>query len=326
MRIESGIVDSFDDEKAAVARSALRVGGIDYLNALPLTAYLGLDGGVTRVSHHPLRIELRNLVPSALARGLRSGELDVALVPVVEYLESDDYRVIPDICISSYGPVESIRLYHQRPLAAVRRVGLDSCSRTSAMLTRLFFRTQWRGTPDFIDIQPDAAQAYLDAQNAGRTSPWPAEDLDAVLLIGDAALDRGAPAGWRITDLGNEWTRLTGLPFVYAFWVWRGPAVPRGLVEYFQNARELGLSHIDEIVRRFVRARAGARDGPGAVPDTGFPQWNVECRWREYLSRVIQYDLGPLQIEGLSRFFSLLGGAGLHDRASRPLKFVDDSF
>lgn len=329
--MDSGTLNRTHEKQIPSERSALRVGGIDYLNALPLTAYLSREGTP--------RIELRNLVPSALADGLRCGDLDVALVPVVEYLERDDYRIIPGICVSSYGAVESIRLYHRRPLEEVRRVGLDTSSRSSALLTRLFFRALWRGSPGISDIDPASARMYLALQDSGMERPERAGDhppdvpgdLDAVLLIGDTALHRSAPRGWRITDLGNEWTRFTGLPFVYAFWVCReetchraarvvnaerrsgvgGGARVTGLVERFREARDVGLGRIDDIVRDYV-------EGGG---DRG---WREEARWRDYLARVIHYELGPAEIDGLKHFYSLLGREGLHERAPRPLEFVPE--
>jgi len=255
----------------------VRVGGIDYLNALPLTRYLEAD------RDPPLKVT--NHVPSVLASKLRAGALDIALVPVVEYLARPEYRILPGISIASYGEVRSIRFYHRRPLAEVRAVGLDSSSRTSAMLTRILFRDLWRGSPEFRQIPPGEAGALLrgDARQLG--------DLDGVLVIGDAALSVLPPVEWEAQDLGTVWTRWTGLPCVYAFWVWHGGPSPAGLIELFERAKERGLARIDEIV-------AGLH--LGADFD--------EVRCRHYLHRVIRYDLGGLEIEGLLEFYRRLAG------------------
>ena len=289
----------------SIAEAAtLRVGGIDYLNALPLTDYLPLT------EDPPLVVT--NLAPSALARGLRSGELDLALVPVVEYLAVESYKIIPDICISSYGAVESIRFYHRKPLSEVRRVGIDSSSRTSAMLTRVLFRLRWNSSPEFFDLSPRAIEAFLDEQSEeGRTDSGDKvevpHDLDAVLLIGDSALWRQAPLGWRQIDLGNEWNRWTGLPFVYEFWVWRGDRpVPAGLIDRFQRGKEIGVTRIDEIVRRWCDAHGGN-----------------ETLARDYLRRVIQYDFGEVQRKGLLEFFGLLNKVGVLSEAPQQLRSVE---
>jgi chorismate dehydratase len=285
-------------EQRPVSERPIRVGGIDYLNALPLTRYLNSGGKPPlEVSSHP---------PSALAEGLRTGTLDVALAPVVEYPRRDDYQLVPEICISSWGAVESIRLYHRVALKEARVVGLDTSSRSSALLVRLLFRELWGGSPRFVPVAPREARVLPAAQprharGSGTVAAGGGDELDAVLLIGDAALNSGEPpvqcrdpGSWSVLDLGCEWTRWTGLPFVYAFWLYRGERVPDGLTERLREAKRVGLARIDDIVRE-------------VKPIEGFD----EAACRHYLRKSIQYDFGPEQAEGLATFYSLLERNGL---------------
>jgi len=258
----------------------LRVGGIDYLNSRPLLEGLkeALGDG----------LELVNCVPSELAQRLRAGDLDAALVPVVEYFAGPpEYRIIPGIAIASWGAVESIRLVHRRPLGAVERVGLDRSSLTSTVLARLLFADLWQAGgpgPVFEGIGPeDGLRALSD----------PAGTYDAILWIGDRALEVSVPQGWEISDLGTAWTHWTGLPFVFAFWVYRGPPLA-GLAGALRRARDLGRSRIDDIVAR------------GPLPE-GYPPE----RARRYLSHVIRHDLGPVEIEGLLEFRRRAAARGL---------------
>jgi chorismate dehydratase len=271
----------------------LRVGGIDYLNSRPL-----LEGLPEALGEH---VEIVNCVPSELARRLRSGDLDVALVPVAEYFAGPpEYRIIPRLAIASYGAVESIRLFHKVPLREVERVGLDSASLTSGALVRLFFAEKWaegRPQPSYVPISREEG---LSALGIGQP------ELDAVLLIGDLAL-QASPSlpAWHAVDLGMEWTRRTGLPFVYAFWVYRGPPAP-ALVRLFRRAFDLGRARIDAIVER------------GPLP-TGM---SVPAA-RHYLERVIRYDLGPAEIEGLLAFRDRAQERGiLQVRGSGELRFL----
>lgn len=247
----------------------VRVGGIDYLNALPLTRYLAAAG------EPPL--EISNHVPSVLAQRLAAGDLDVALVPVVEYLAHPDYRVVPGISIASYGEVRSIRFFHRRELNEMRTVGLDESSRTSAALTRLLCKALWGGKPEFCQLDPRHGLAVLEDAERSLAD----DSLDGTLLIGDAALRARASAGWECLDLGTVWTRWTGLPLVYAFWVWRGGQAPAGLTHRLVAARNEGLARIDDIVRE--RAERLGED-----PVAG----------RYYLHRIIQYDFNTSHIEG----------------------------
>jgi len=277
---------------------SVRVGGIDYLNAMPLTYYLSsaaAGGPDIAVSNHS---------PSALADHLRGGQLDAALVPVVEYLARPAYRVFPGICISSYGEVRSIRLYHRRPLREAKLVAVDSSSRTSALLTKLLFAELWLGSPRYVETSPETSLALVESGNGAAL----ADDApDAALLIGDAALAAKPGPGWDCSDLGTEWTRMTGLPFVYAFWVWRGGPCPNGLSGVFERARAMGTARIDDIVAA-VRLPGGMDAAPA----------------RDYLRRVIQYDLGQLQLEGLLLFFERLHAAGLGPEPRAPLPVEEE--
>ena len=133
------------------------------------------------------------------------------------------------------------------------------------------------------------------------------EDLDAVLLIGDAALRSSRVTGWEVRDLGTEWTRWTGLPFVYAFWMCRGGTCPVSLTERLEEAKRVGLARIDDIVESL--------DLPGSI---GLDA--AACR--DYLRRTIQFDLGPEQLDGLAFFYGLLEQHGLVAAAPASLRFV----
>jgi chorismate dehydratase len=272
----------------------LRVGGIDYLNSRPLL--FGLAEALGREA------EVENLVPSELARKLRAGELDVALVPVAEYFDQrEDYRVIPGIAISSHGPVESVLLFHRRPLREAARVGLDRSSMSSSLLVRLLFAEAWaagRAGPSFETLAPRDAVEEIES---------PDSRLDAVLLIGDAAIAARPSPAWEVVDLGTAWTSLTGLPFVAALWVYRGPEVA-GLPAAFQRARDAGRSRIDEIVDR------------GPLPAGMTPE-----RARRYLQQTIHHHLGPAEIEGLLDFHRRARARGLlGPGAPLVLRFLED--
>ena len=183
-----------------------------------------------------------------------------------------------------------------------------------ALLARLLFRELWKGAPCYVPLAPDVALEELDAvaTSAGDLARDLARDegdrgFDALLLIGDAALRRPRAAGWDVLDLGTEWTRWTGVPFVYAFWIWRGGECPVELVRRLEAARRMGMARVDEIVASLD------------LSSTGLDA--AACR--HYLHRTIQFDLGPEQLRGLERFLSLLEQNGLVARAPRPVEFVE---
>jgi len=252
----------------------IRVGAVNYLNTKPLIHDLE--------SFHP-DLALSLDVPSRLADQLARGELDVALIPAIEYFRSGHYSIVPDISIASRGPVLSVTLFSRVPAANIRRVALDEGSRTSAALTKIFLFKRHNTQPECVPLPLQADPEQIDA--------------DAVLLIGDRAMHACLPGFGHAYDLGREWEDWTGLPFVYAFWAVREGVDLHGVDDALRRAKEHGCAHTGAIAQR----EAGLLG-----LDAGF------CR--RYLSNIIQFDLGPREQAGLHMFYMLACELGLARR------------
>ncbi len=158
---------------------------------------------------------MRYDLPSVCAGLLRSGAVDLGLIPSIEYLSDDRYRFVPGVGIGSRGPIASVALYTTRPLPEVRTIALDTSSRTSVTLIQVLCRHHFGIAPQFVPHGPDLA-AMTQACDAG-------------LLIGDPAFDADHEAlGLTKVDLGEAWTAMTGLPFIYAAWTGREGSIARG--------------------------------------------------------------------------------------------------
>jgi len=111
------------------------------------------------------------------------------------------------------------------------------------------------------------------------------ERCDAALVIGDPALKLDPTAlPYHVLDLGAEWTRMTGLPMVFAVWA-AHPDSPGQDPGPFVSSLEFGLEHIDDIVQQY-HAKVGI---------------TAELA-REYLTRRIAFQLGEREYEGMSLF------------------------
>jgi chorismate dehydratase len=242
----------------------LRVGAVNYLNTKPL---------IERLTDFAPNIQLSLDLPSRLADQLAAGEIDVGLIPVVEFFRGT-YSFVPNVAIGSRGPVLSVTLFSKVPWEEIRSVSLDEGSRTSAALTQILLRKRYGVNPAVRPLPIDAP-----ADNLG---------TDAVLLIGDRAM-RACLPGYRYAyDLGEEWTDWTGLPMVFAVWAVRGGVELGDAEAAFQKAKEYGLAHAGEIAQREAAALG---------LDPGF------CR--RYLSNILRFDLGPQELAGMQKFREL---------------------
>ena len=252
------------DHHARPGGPALRVGAVQYLNTKPLVHGLAAAG-----------IEVVYDLPSRLADRLADRRLDVALIPTVEVFRGG-HRIISDACIGCRGPVMSVKLFFRTLPSRVTTLAVDEGSRTSAALARILLAERYGVSPR---IEPLPIGSGLADTRA-----------DAVLLIGDRAIgdagrDRMGGSFQLLWDLGDEWCRWTGLPFVFAVWAARDGIDAGSLSRHLSLARDAGRANLAAI------AAAEAAAHGLTVP---------QCL--SYLRDNLHYDLGPRERESLDLF------------------------
>ena len=269
----------------------LRISIVEYLNTAPLV--WGFVHGPLKNKH-----ELSFTVPSLCAEALRRGEVDVAIIPAIEYQRMEDVVALPGMAIAAKGAVRSILVVSKTPMEKARRIALDTSSRSSAALVRLLCAGRWKIEPEFVEAKPDLAAMLADA--------------DAALLIGDPALRVAIEAGEKapptgalyLYDVAHEWREMTGKPCVLALWVARRNAVTPEVLADFVASKEYGMARIDEIAR-------------GAAAKLGLPKDALA----RYLRENIDFSLDAENQAGLDLYYRLSAQAGLIPRA-KPLEFV----
>ena len=271
------MISSIDPLADRSGRRSLRVGAVSYLNSKPL-----IEGFSVALPGASLLLD----VPSRLADELQNGRLDVALIPSVEAFSDPDYVIVSDACVATCGPVMSVKLYSRVPLGEIRTLALDEGSRTSACLTKVILSEQFGVTPK---IESLPLHQGTEATTA-----------DAILLIGDRAMHAPAEPFHTVWDLGEEWLRWTGLPFVFAMWVARRDTDLRGVGEALSAVRDLGLLSLGTIAKREC--------GPLGI--------SAEVAER-YLTHNLHFRLGSAERQGLKQFHQLAAELGLVPPGSR---------
>ena len=297
----------------------MRISIVEYLNTAPL---------VRGFTHGPLRgkYELSFTVPSQCAEALRSGAVDVAIIPAIEYQRIPDLVILPNLSIASKKSVRSLLLVSRKPILEVTRIALDRSSRSTQALTRILCEKHWNIKPEFFEAAPDLPEML--------------EQADAALLIGDPALrlaiacspgvHRDAPsdivstaslAGLSgggsvyIYDIVEKWRAMTDLPAVLAVWAARQEAITPQLVHDFQESLAFGLQHVDAIASE-------------AAEEMKLPAGDL----RRYLLENIDYHLGEENLRGLTRYYHLAAELGLISRvntialareAGSPARYMD---
>jgi len=268
--------------------SLLRISAISYLNTAPLM--WDFEHGSAGAA-----FDIAYTLPSQCAAELERGTADIGIIPSAAYATIPNLSIMPGICIASRRAVRSILLVSRKPLDAINTVALDSSSLTSVALTRVLFEKCWGGGRQFSSLPPD-----LDTMLATH---------DAALLIGDPALkvDRSQYRTW---DLAEEWNRLTGKPFVFAFWAVTQNAAKESsldLAAIFQESRDHGLipANLAQITRSWA-------------PRLGLSEAFV----LQYLTTNIHYHLDEGCLDGLRLFYHYAHECGALPRVPE-LHFAD---
>lgn len=291
----------------------LRISIVEYLNTAPL---------VWGFAEGPLvgKYDLSFTLPSQCAEALRRGDVDVAIIPAIEYQRIDDLVAIPEIAIAAKGEVRSILVVAKRPIEMAKRIALDTSSRSSAALVRILAQEYWKIQPEYVDASPDPSEMLKRA--------------DAALVIGDPALrislkmdalSGKAPSGeqccqgdpddmpvpgfetiW-VYDIAHQWREMTGKPCVLAIWAGRKQAITEEVIADFYASKQYGLQRVAEIAE-------------AAAIKLDLPPKALE----RYLTENIHFDLAGEYLEGLRLYYEKAAAARLIPRA-RPLEFAKSS-
>jgi chorismate dehydratase len=245
-----------------------RIAASSYLNTAPLIwSFLhGSKQDAVKLSTHQ--------APARCAEMLASGEVDAALVPVIEYQRIPGIAIVPDVCVGSRSAVRSVVIASKvNNLKKVKRVALDDSSRTSVALVKIIFR-------EFLGFEPEWQVSPPDLRTM-------LEHNDAALIIGDPAMKIPRDK-FRVFDLATLWHDYTGLGFVFAMWMMRVDNAEAVRTVDFAAARDEGLAHLAEIAARHEK-------------HTGLSDNEI----RDYLTRNIAFQMDENMMKGVKLYFDL---------------------
>jgi chorismate dehydratase len=233
-------------------------------------------------------VDFVEAVPAKCAQLLKQTDVEVALVPVIEYQRSIDTTLVQGVCVGSKEEVRSVVLVSKSSeLNEIRSIALDESSRTSATLVKVIFREFLEREPEWTTSSPNLQQML--------------EDNDAALIIGDPAMvfPRSTVKIW---DMARLWRNYTGLGFVFAMWMYRNDAATRVANIDFSRARDEGVLAKPLIVEQYQKLLGLSRDS-----------------LQEYLDWNICFEVDEQLQKGMELYFQLAHKHGLLDLV-RPLK------
>jgi chorismate dehydratase len=233
--------------------------------------------------------DLEFATPANCAEAVRQKKVDIGIIPSIEYHRMERLEILTGVSVASKNEVKSVRLLSKVPIEKVQNVSVDNASRTSAALLRLLMRKFYSRWVNIIPAYPRPEEMLKRA--------------DAALLIGDVALTFNG-RGMEVYDLAAEWRKFTGLPFVFALWAGPEDARLGRCRKDFEDSRDYGLAHVDEIAAEYA-------------VKLNLPPETIKA----YLTENIDYSLDEENRKGLRLFSKLAREAGIIP-VERELHFV----
>jgi chorismate dehydratase len=256
---------------------SVRVGCVKYLNARPL------------IRGWPGNVEFDH--PSALCQRLAKGQLDAALVSSFEFLRNPIYRIVDDVSISSDGPVYSVVVAYRGAFSDIEEIELDPASETAVNLLRCLLAE--------LGLIPRLMAGTSESAGLPR----------ARLIIGDQAISfrQHHADAFQFWDLGEQWKKLTGLPFVYALWLIR-PEVPdaKSIAQRLRGLRDKNFADIQVIV------------SDAAAKKQAITQEFLNRYYDEYL----RFGFGTREKQGLQTFADLCSKHEVLPKRAREFSLV----
>jgi chorismate dehydratase len=263
-----------------------RLAASSYLNTAPLiwSFLYGSGRGAVELFTHK--------APALCAEMLANGEVDAALVPVIEYQRIPELLIVPGVCVGSRSAVRSVVIASkQNNLKKIKRVALDDSSRTSVALIKIIFR-------EFLGFEPEWQTSTPDLRSM-------LEHNDAALIIGDPAM-KIPREKFHVFDLATLWHEYTGFGFVFAMWMAGTNSAEAVRAIDFQAARDEGLANLDDIA---------ARQGDQILTPEEI---------NDYLRRNIAFQMDEDMMKGLKLYFELAEKHELTEQI-QPLEFMSYS-
>ena len=244
-------------------KEMINIVAISYLNTLPFI--YGIQNNKDLMSQINLRLEY----PSKCADLIKSGEVDLGLIPIIELIDMPYSEIIGNYCIGAEGKVQTVMLYSNCSLNEISSIALDYQSRTSVILVKILAKNFWEIDVEFFDANEDYIEG-ISNNNAG-------------LVIGDRTFNLKDTFLYQY-DLAEEWFKYTNLPFVFACWVANKPLSEEFKLQ-FNNALKYGLDNKSTVVEQNTK--------------------NTNIDLYRYLCEYISWDFDLQKQAALKKFFSL---------------------
>lgn len=147
------------------------------------------------------------------------------------------YRIVPHVCVASSRPTNTVLLTVKPGVRNIQRVAVDVRVTSEIVLAKIILAERFMNAPtnrtelQFVPMIPNLESML--------------QKTDAAMVVN---LAPAKPSQTSFTlDLVEEWSDMTGLPYVHGFWVAREDDLEGSDIVSLIEAKDRGLEALDSI-------------------------------------------------------------------------------
>jgi len=187
---------------------------IFYLNKLPQFDYI-------------------KLIPKKMGIAIKEKKINAGPISLVDYFNQPNLRQFDNYCVASKDSANSVFVFSQKKIKEITSVSVTNQTSTSVILLKVLNHFFWKNKN--LKVKPNHFKS------------------DSRLIIGDDAL-KESNFSKNFTykyDLGLEWHKNTGLPFVFAVWAYN--KIREKDFKVLKNSIKYGLDNYDESIKTIIK-------------------------------------------------------------------------
>jgi chorismate dehydratase len=212
-------------------------------------------------------------LPVECAAALLQKDADLALLPGASIFKHGLYELL-DYGIISNGPMQSAYVFSNVPLEDLNCIWVDVSSETSIIVLKTIIAEFYPALSSKLVFRAQKPNKVLSS----------IRDREGGLMITDQAAKVSSEFNYTY-DLGAEWKKHTGSPFMFAGWVCRPGTLGTAQIDRFYKDVETGLSHRALFARDWADEQGISREDA-----------------MRYVGETIAYKITPIVREAVSEF------------------------
>ena len=182
--------------------------------------------------------EYQKYTPKKMGIAIKEKAINSGPISLIDFFNIENLELLDNYCVATKKSANSVFVFSQKKLKDITNVSVTNQTSTSVILLKVLNNFFWKNKN--LKIKSNAFES------------------DSRLIIGDDALaESNTNKNYNYKyDLGLEWHKNTGMPFVFAVWAYN--CIKEKDFNHLKNSIKHSLDHYDESLKSIIKRNEGS--------------------------------------------------------------------